>query len=62
MCQANLDMYQQKIEADWGRRISIPVFYFTELIGLASNVRGSKEWLSRHMTEPFSLLRELDLC
>jgi heterodisulfide reductase subunit B len=61
MCQANLDMYQQKIETDWGRRFSMPVFYFTELIGLASNLKGSKEWLSRHMTEPFSLLRKLGL-
>jgi len=61
MCQANLDMYQQKIEADWGRRFSIPVFYFTELIGLACNVRGSKDWLSRHITDPFSLLQKLNL-
>ena len=61
MCQANLDMYQQKIEADWGRRFSLPVFYFTELMGLACNVKESKDWISRHMTDPFSLLRELDL-
>ena len=61
MCQANLDMYQPKIEADWGRRFSLPVFYFTELIGLACNVRGSKDWLSRHITDPFSLLQTLNL-
>jgi len=61
MCQANLDMYQQKIEADWGRRFSLPVYYFTELIGLACNVKGVKNWMSRHITDPFSLLQELDL-
>ncbi len=61
MCQANLDMYQQKIEADWGRRFSLPVYYFTELIGLACNVKGVKDWMSRHITDPFSLLQELDL-
>jgi heterodisulfide reductase subunit B len=55
-------MYQQKIEADLGRRFSMPVFYFTELIGLACNLKESKEWLSCHISEPFSLLRELDLC
>jgi heterodisulfide reductase subunit B len=60
MCQANLDMYQQKIEADWGRRFSLPVYYFTELIGLACEVEGVTQWLSRHITDPFSLLRELD--
>ena len=61
MCQANLDMYQQKIEADWGRRFALPVFYFTELIGLACNVKGSTDWISRHITDPFPLLRELNL-
>jgi heterodisulfide reductase subunit B len=61
MCQANLDMYQQKIEADWGRRFSLPVYYFTELIGLACEIEGVKHWLSRHITDPFSLLQDLDL-
>jgi heterodisulfide reductase subunit B len=61
MCQANLDMYQQKIEADQGRRFGLPVFYFTELIGLACEVKGSPDWMSRHITEPFSLLQTLGL-
>ncbi len=61
MCQANLDMYQGKIEADWGKRFSLPVYYFSELIGLASDVKGVKKWLSRHITDPFPLLRELGL-
>jgi heterodisulfide reductase subunit B len=59
MCQANLDMYQQKIQADWGKRFSIPVYYFTELIGIASDLKGVNKWLSRHITDPFPLLREL---
>jgi heterodisulfide reductase subunit B len=61
MCQANLDMYQEKIQADWGKRFSMPVYYFTELIGLASDLKGVHRWLSRHITDPFSLLRELGL-
>lgn len=59
MCQANLDMYQPKIAADWGREFSLPVFYFTELIGLACNVEGSRDWLARHIADPLPLLREL---
>jgi heterodisulfide reductase subunit B len=62
MCQANLDMYQEKISTDWGKRFSLPVYYFTELIGLACDVKGVKKWLSRHITDPFPLLRELKLC
>jgi heterodisulfide reductase subunit B len=61
MCQANLDMYQQKIAADWGKRFSLPVFYFTELIGIACQVRESKDWIARHITDPGPLLRELNL-
>ena len=61
MCQANLDMYQRKIGAEWGRRFSLPVYFFSELIGIAIDVKGVKKWLSRHITDPFSLLRGLDL-
>jgi heterodisulfide reductase subunit B len=61
MCQANLDMHQEKIGADWGKRFSFPVYYFTELIGLAHNVAGVEKWLSRHITDPFSLLKQLNL-
>ncbi len=61
MCQANLDMYQQKIAADWDREFSLPVFYFTELIGLACNVQSAPDWIARHITDPFPLLRELNL-
>jgi len=61
MCQANLDMYQQKIAADWGKQFSFPVFYFTELIGIACRIRESKNWITRHITDPGPLLRELDL-
>ena len=61
LCQANLDMYQAKIQADWGQQFSLPVYYFTELIGLASHIEGVQNWLSRHITDPFSLLQELDL-
>ena len=61
MCQANLDMYQKKFEADLGKTYSLPIYYFSELIGLACDVKGVKKWLSRHITDPFTLLRNLGL-
>ena len=61
MCQANLDMHQEAIGADWGKRFAFPIYYFTELIGLAHNIAEVKKWLSRHITNPFSLLRQLKL-
>ena len=35
LCQLNLDMRQKDIEAKFGRRYNLPVFYFTQLLGLA---------------------------
>ena len=61
MCQANLDMHQDKIGADWGRRFAFPIYYFTELIGLAQGVAGVERWLRRHIAEPFKLLKQLNL-
>jgi heterodisulfide reductase subunit B2 len=61
MCQANLDMYQDKIDADWGRELALPVLYFTELIGLAWGLPGIDSWLSRHFADPRPLLRDAGL-
>ncbi len=61
MCQANLDMHQEKIGADWGKRFALPVYYFTELIGLAHDISGVERWLRRHITDPFALLNQLNL-
>ena len=54
-------MYQQKVSTDWGKQFSIPIYYFTELIGLACDLKGVKHWFSRHITNPSALLQELDL-
>lgn len=61
MCQANLDMHQEKIGADWGKRFTFPIYYFTELIGLAQGIAGVEKWLRRHITDPFALLKQLNL-
>jgi len=52
LCQANLDMR-------YGED-GLPVFYFTELLGLALGIEG-KSWLERHITDPLPLLTSLNL-
>ncbi len=52
LCQANLDMRYGKD--------GLPVFYFTELLGLALGIEG-KSWLERHLTDPLPLLTSLNL-
>lgn len=61
MCQANLDMYQEKISQARGRKYQIPVFYFTELMGLAVGHPDVPKWLSRHFVDPSPLLNQLEL-
>ena len=61
MCQANLDMHHERTGKGSKKQGPMPIYYFSELIGLALGVKGVKKWLSRHITNPFSLLRELGL-
>ena len=56
ICQSNLDNYQADISKDTGKKYEIPVFYFTELIGLALGDPSVGKWLGRHMVDPRPLL------
>ena len=51
MCQINLDTRQK------GHRM--PIFYFTELLGLALDLPGADGWLRRHAIDPRPLIRSL---
>lgn len=61
MCQANLDMYQERIEAERKTYFGLPIIYFTELIGLARGLPGVSGWLSKHFVDPIPLLRRYRL-
>lgn len=61
MCQSNLDMHHERAVGGLGKSLPVPVYYFTELIGLALGVKGVQKWLSRHITDPLPLLKGLGL-
>jgi heterodisulfide reductase subunit B len=61
MCQANLDMPQARISKVFQKTYDIPVYYFTELIGLSWKAPEAKTWLSRHLVNPEPLLRRKGL-
>ncbi|MDY6837624.1 MAG: CoB--CoM heterodisulfide reductase iron-sulfur subunit B family protein [Thermodesulfobacteriota bacterium] len=61
MCQANLDVYQDKIAAELGMAVDLPIVYFTELMGLAMKEPGVATWLARHFVDPVRLFEEQDL-
>jgi heterodisulfide reductase subunit B len=52
LCQANLEMRQE---------IGVPVFYFTELMGIAFDVEKRERWWKKHMISPKPLLESVGL-
>jgi heterodisulfide reductase subunit B len=52
LCQANLDMRQTGPDP-------LPVFYFTELMGVAMDAPNRKGWWSKHIINPGPLLGRL---
>ncbi|MEW6717195.1 MAG: CoB--CoM heterodisulfide reductase iron-sulfur subunit B family protein [Chloroflexota bacterium] len=38
LCQVNLECYQQQVNEEFGTNLSIPVLYFTQLLGLALEI------------------------
>jgi heterodisulfide reductase subunit B2 len=61
MCQANLDLNQGRISKKTGKDYYLPVFYFTELIGLALGHPEAEGWLARHLVDPRPLLKDKGL-
>ncbi len=55
LCQINLEMRQS------GNGDKLPVFYFTELMGLAMDLEGRNKWWKKHMVNPNPLLKSLNL-
>jgi heterodisulfide reductase subunit B2 len=61
MCQSNLDTRQTEIKKDNGESYNIPIYYFTELMGLAFGDPDSEKWLKKHLTDAKDLLRQNNL-
>jgi heterodisulfide reductase subunit B len=57
LCQANLDTRQEEIGHARGVSYNIPVFYFTELMGLAFGKKEAGKWFGRHLVDPRPLLK-----
>ncbi|MHC4475477.1 MAG: CoB--CoM heterodisulfide reductase iron-sulfur subunit B family protein [Planctomycetota bacterium] len=51
LCHANLDGRQQQINKKFQKSFHTPIFYFTELIGLALGIRPEELGIFRHLTK-----------
>ena len=51
MCQVNLEVYQQQVNQEFGTNFSVPVLYFTQLIGLALGVPQKKLGIGKEFVD-----------
>lgn len=58
LCHANLDGRQKQINKKFGTDFDIPIFYFTELMGLAFGADGKELGLNKHLTEVGDFVNE----
>jgi heterodisulfide reductase subunit B len=61
LCQLNLDMRQRDIERKFDREYNLPVFYFTQLLGLAMGCSPSELSLSSLVVEPRGVLESIGI-
>ena len=59
LCQGNLDMRQEDVEGKYGEKFGLPIFYFTQLMGLAFGLWEGHLGLSRLMVDPDPVLAEI---
>jgi heterodisulfide reductase subunit B len=52
LCQMNLEMRQD---------VGLPIFYFTELMGVAFDVGKRENWWKRHLISPKTLMDSMGL-
>ena len=61
MCQLNMDAYQNDVGELCGISERLPVYFITELIGVAMNKPVKELQLDRHFVDAVGLLKELEL-
>ena len=58
LCHVNLDSRQKQINEKFNTNFKIPIFYFTELMGLALGIEAKDLGIFRHLTEVKDFLKE----
>lgn len=61
LCHANLDTRQKEIAQRAGAEYEVPIFYISELIGLALGEKDSGKWWKKHFISPTKILEKRGL-
>jgi heterodisulfide reductase subunit B len=56
LCHVNLDTRQAEVEKEYGVQYNMPIFYFTQLMGLAMGIAADKLGLQKHFVSADGLL------
>jgi heterodisulfide reductase subunit B len=56
LCQGNLDMRQSQVEAQYGEKFGLPIFYFTQVLGMAFGIPDSSLGFNKLMVNPGAVL------
>ena len=54
--RAHARLGQKEAAAQFGRDYRMPVFYISELLGLAMEAPEASQWWKRHLVDPVELL------
>ena len=58
MCHANLDMRQKDIAKKYNKKTSIPILYFSQVLGLAYGMSPKDLAIPSHITDSMNMLKE----
>ncbi len=61
MCQMNMDAYQDRVGKKYGIKERLPVYFITELLGIAIGISHKEMQIDRHFTDAVRLLKDLKL-
>ena len=56
MCQVNLECYQQSVNQEFGTEFSVPILYFTQLLGLALGIPKKRLGIGKEFVSAIPVL------
>lgn len=59
LCQVNLDTRQREVEEEYGAVYNLPIFYFTQLIGVAFKLPAEELMLDKHFVDGRDVLAKV---
>ena len=60
LCQVNLECYQQQVNQEYGTNFSVPVLYFTQLVGLAFGVPPKRLGIGKELVSTEEVLSYIE--